>query len=350
MRRHGILIAVDSVGIDPLGHDRPESVYAESEFLFPHGRSGATIDIESGPVAGVLVETDVTAGEARGSIECALTYTSHFTGESAVRRVGLMQGLGLNHRSLEQMVDESNLFRRFENPCLANAIFPANFSFLGQAYTEDRVPTYTREQVEASLTFRGERVRLIGSDKHGFKELFTLAEVNRNIFVYAARQAEVRLRDFSDVRRGRALTSSLTHELESEFDFTCFGEPPLPHRSAAEAGAILASLSAEHPFVFYKYQVSDLISHSGRLHLARAVFRDIERCVHSVLSHIDPTETIVVVTSDHGHMEQVEYDQGHPKTFVPTWYFGDGTTTPLDDLRTPEGIFRVFARLGDVGL
>ena len=30
-----ILIALDSVGIDPLGHDRPESVYAHSRFLFP---------------------------------------------------------------------------------------------------------------------------------------------------------------------------------------------------------------------------------------------------------------------------------------------------------------------------
>jgi len=33
-----LLIALDSVGIDSLGHERPESVYAQSRFLFPRGR------------------------------------------------------------------------------------------------------------------------------------------------------------------------------------------------------------------------------------------------------------------------------------------------------------------------
>jgi len=35
-----LLIAVDSVGIDPRGHQHPESIYRESEFLFPQNASG----------------------------------------------------------------------------------------------------------------------------------------------------------------------------------------------------------------------------------------------------------------------------------------------------------------------
>jgi hypothetical protein len=39
MKSNSILVALDSVGIDPLGHDRPESVYAKSRFLFPTRRN-----------------------------------------------------------------------------------------------------------------------------------------------------------------------------------------------------------------------------------------------------------------------------------------------------------------------
>ena len=60
MTRRVILISVDSIGIDPLGHSRPESVYAQSRFLFPAGQSGDLIPLPNAPRPGALVETDVT--------------------------------------------------------------------------------------------------------------------------------------------------------------------------------------------------------------------------------------------------------------------------------------------------
>src|SRR5437762_593216 len=131
MPRHAILIALDSVGIDPLGHDRPESVYAHSRFLFPRGRGGDPLPISDAPMPGALVETDVIGGHERGAIECAITYASIFSGRSAVERHGLMRGLGLNESLLRELVAEDNLFLHFGKPCLANAIFPAHLAFLG---------------------------------------------------------------------------------------------------------------------------------------------------------------------------------------------------------------------------
>ena len=343
--RRGILIALDSVGIDPLGHDRPESVYSVSAFLFPKGSRGEIIALCDAPVEGALVETDVTGGQTRGAIECAITYTAHFTGQSAVERHGLLQGLGLKEGLLKEMVAESNLFRLFPNACLANAVFPAHLPFFGTSFVQDLVPIHSREEVERGLRFRQELVRLIGRDKRGFKELFTLAEINQNIFVYAARLAEVQLRTYADVRRDRALTSSMTHELESEFDLSIFGEEPLPYRTPEHAASILAALASEHPFVFYKYQMPDLISHSGRLDLARHVFRTIEQFVRAFLEQVDARDSFVVVTSDHGHLEQVEYHHGHPKTRVPTWYFGADAARKVESLRKPEAIFHLFADL-----
>src|SRR4051812_40999857 len=110
---HVLLIALDSVGIDPLGHDRPESVYAQSRFLFPRRRGADPLPLPDAPLPGALVETVVAPIDQPGAIECAITYTSIFSGRSAIDRHGLMHGLGLKERLLKELVGEDNLFRRF---------------------------------------------------------------------------------------------------------------------------------------------------------------------------------------------------------------------------------------------
>ena len=92
----------------------------------------------------------------------------------------------------------------------------------------------------------------------------------------------------------------MTHELEAKFNTEFFDVEPLPRREPEEAAAVLVSLSRQHDFAFYKYQIPDLVSHTGRVELAREVFAVIERFVEAVLRGIEPRETVVVVTSDHG--------------------------------------------------
>lgn len=339
MPSHCLLIALDSVGVDPLGHDRPESVYSESQFLFPCGTRETPLPVACGDWRGTLVATTVADEDEPGAIECAITYTSIFSGHSALREHGLMRGLGLKDRALEALVSRRNLFQQFSNPCLANAIFPAHLEFLGESYARALVPSFTRAAVEAGLTFQGRPISFRGADKNGFAELFTLAEINQNIFVYAAREAGVRLRTWADVRAGDALTSSLTHELENAFDLTFFDQPPLPARTPDEAAQVLAALTRQHDFTFYKYQIPDLVSHTGRVEEARAVFATIEQFAAAVLESLNPRDTRVIITSDHGHLEQLSTSRGHPKSQVPTWCFGNGAAELAPQLGRPEGIF-----------
>jgi hypothetical protein len=343
-----ILIALDSVGIDPLGHDRPDSVYAHSRFLFPRTAGPDPLPLPDSPAPGALVETVVAEHDRPGAIECAITYTSIFSGQSALERHGLMHGLGLNEATLTGMVREDNLFRRFSNPCLANAIFPVHLPFLGSSYVQDLIPACDRRAVEAALHLDGRPVRLRGPDKHGFAELFTLAEVNQNIFVYAAREAGVPPRSWDDVRGGRALTGTMTHELEARFNWDALGHPAPARREPRQAAEVLVALTREHDFTFYKYQLADLVSHTGRVDLAREVFGVIETFVEVILRASDPQETVVIVTSDHGHLEQVAFSHGHPKSRVPTWYFGPGAAGQAARMRRPEGIFHVIAGCADV--
>jgi bisphosphoglycerate-independent phosphoglycerate mutase (AlkP superfamily) len=101
-------------------------------------------------------------------------------------------------------------------------------------------------------------------------------------------------------------------------------------------------LAAQNEFTFYKYQIPDLVSHTGRIALARDVFAIIERFVESVLQQIDPLDTRVIVTSDHGHLEQLGSSRGHPKSKVPTWYFGPEAERHATVLSRPEGIFQAL--------
>ena len=340
------MIALDSVGIDPLGHRRAESVYAESRFLFPAAEGDGPLALSAAPAPGALVATDVTGGRERGAIECAITYTSLFTGIDALERHGLMQGLGLRDGALEAMVAERNLFDSFARPCLANAVFPVDLPCFREGYVAG-LPRFERAALEAGVTWRGEPVVLRGRDKRGFAELFTLCEINQNVFVHAALEAGVPLLTYDDARAGRALTSSLTCELEAEFDLRALGIEPLPVITPAAAGELLAGLSRDHDFVFYKDQLPDLVSHTGRVDLARETFAGIEAFLEGLLRALpdvgEPDGPIVVVTSDHGHLEQVGFAQGHPKSRVPTWVFGPDPVAIAAQLRTPTAIFELFA-------
>ena len=67
-----------------------------------------------------------------------------------------------------------------------------------------------------------------------------------------------------------------------------------------------------------------------------------------ILREIDPRETAVIITSDHGHLEQVAFSHGHPKSKVPTWYFGTNAIAQAERMRRPEGIFHVIAESSNV--
>lgn len=341
-----LLVALDSVGIDPLGHERADSVYAASEFLFPRRRRGPLLELPDAPRPGVLVETDVTGGRAEGAIECALTYTTLFSGRDALATHGLMQGLGLRERELEALLVERNLFAMFPSACLANALFPVHLPFLRGSYAEDLVPSRSREEVEATGRLRGEPLRLGGAEKRGLAELFTAAEINQNVFVFAARRAGVALRTWADVRAGHALTGSLTNGLERDLDLSGLGVPELaaqlPARTPVEAAEVLAALTRAHAFTFYKYQLADLVSHTGRVDLARATFLEVEAFLGALLARL-PADALVVVTSDHGHLEQVAFTQGHPKSRVPTWVFGPHAEELARPLTTPAAIHALLA-------
>lgn len=139
-----------------------------------------------------------------------------------------------------------------------------------------------------------------------------------------ALQAGVRLRDVDDVRQGRALSHDLTNARLREWGHT------VPLIAPEEAGRILARLVPGQPFTLFEFFQTDLAGH-GRLDDRVGVVERFDRFLGAVLAATDPNDGLVVVTSDHGNLED-ERTRGHTRNPVPALLVGTGAARMAERL------------------
>ena len=127
----------------------------------------------------------------------------------------------------------------------------------------------------------------------------------------ACRAAGLRIHSVDDVQRGAALTAELTGAAWRErLDLD------VPLLTPAEAGAQLAGLSEPHSFTLFEYFLTDKAGHSQSAERAREVLRDLDGFFDRLLDTLDPARTLLVVTSDHGNLEDLS-TKSHTRNPVP---------------------------------
>jgi len=94
-----------------------------------------------------------------------------------------------------------------------------------------------------------------------------------------------------------------------------------PRRDASEAAAVLARLVDAHDFVFYEYFLTDLMAHRGSDQDKLTQARRAEELVEAVLGQVDLGRHEVVVTSDHGNLEEGRHGR-HTLNPVPFLAWG----------------------------
>jgi hypothetical protein len=111
---------------------------------------------------------------------------------------------------------------------------------------------------------------------------------------------------------------ALSHDYVGEW-MTARGYP-MPLRTAGEAAEILCRLTDEHDFVLYEYFLTDLAGHRGTRKEQVEQARRAISLVGEVLARLDPEHHQLVVTSDHGNLEESEHKR-HTLNPVPllTW-------------------------------
>jgi len=131
----------------------------------------------------------------------------------------------------------------------------------------------------------------------------------------AVEAAGMQFRSLDDLQAGRAVFQDYTNEMLIERGF------PTHKRTPEEAADILARLAAEHRFTLYEYFITDKIGHAQDTAAARHVISNLARLVRRLLSQLDLNRTTLLLTSDHGNIEDLS-SRNHTLNPVPTIIWG----------------------------
>jgi hypothetical protein len=134
----------------------------------------------------------------------------------------------------------------------------------------------------------------------------------------AARGADVRLRRRADLDAGDALAADLT--AEAWRDHLDLDVPP---RSPAQAGRQLLRLGRGHAFTLFEYYLTDKAGHGRGARTPQGVLADLDAFFGALLAGFRPTEELLLVTSDHGNVEDPSR-KTHTLAPVPLVAYGRG--------------------------
>ncbi|HJQ68042.1 MAG TPA: peptidase [Blastocatellia bacterium] len=264
-----LLIFVDGVGIGTRGSHNPlDGLDAE---FFAHFKGEAP----QLPFGGRMAVTDARLG-VDGLPQSATGQTAILTGVNAASLIGRHLH-GYPSPRLKQALSEQSIYKRLRDR--GRSVTFAN------AYT----PRYfvARPRFVSATTV-------------------------------AAESAGVRLRTLEDLERGEAIFH----------DFTNYSLIGMGHsvksRGPEEAGRLLARLAAAHDFTLYEHFITDRLGHLQNREWSRTHVALLNRFVEAVLNSSDLKRQTVVVTSDHGNIEDLS-SRSHTMNHVATLTFGAGT-------------------------
>lgn len=156
--------------------------------------------------------------------------------------------------------------------------------------------------------------------------------------MYAALTADVRFRDIRDLQRGMAVSTDITAARWAQI-----GHPDAPVITPYDAGRTLARVAARHRFTLFEYFATDKAGHERSPSMAAAFLRDVDSLLRGVYEHIDRTRTLVIVTSDHGNIEEIGI-KTHTRHPVPLLLFGAREAFPVDGLRSLSHLVPAICR------
>lgn len=136
-------------------------------------------------------------------------------------------------------------------------------------------------------------------------------------FTFSALAAGVRLRGLDDLLAGRSIFHDLTNARLRAWGYD------VPARTPRESGQVLGRLSRDYHFTAFEFFLSDLAAHH-RIPLAEAdVVGMIDALIGGVLDSVSLDETLVLMISDHGNLEDVRA-HAHTRNPVPAVLVGAG--------------------------
>lgn len=222
---------------------------------------------------GILTPTDARLG-VEGRPQSASGQTTILTGTNAPALLGRHK-LGFPNQILREVIAEHSIFLQLKNLGIEPNIF-------ANAYTP---------------------------------QFFSATPRWKSATTCAVEAARLPFRRLPDLLGRAALFHDFTNAglIEKGFDVPLF--------TPEDAGVILADLTATHRFTLYEHFITDKIGHARDFTWAARHLPPLACFIRETLARIDFERTTVILTSDHGNIEDLSV-RTHTLNDVPTIVWG----------------------------
>lgn len=131
------------------------------------------------------------------------------------------------------------------------------------------------------------------------------------------------LKNLDDLREYKGLYMDITHRLLKQFagEWIEDGDPILEFRDPYEVGKMVPIWFQDYDLTIFEYFITDKAGHDQNWEVAKMAIHDLERFLEGILETMDPSRDSLVVTSDHGNMEDLSTER-HTENPVPTLLYG----------------------------
>ncbi len=164
---------------------------------------------------------------------------------------------------------------------------------------------------------RGGRVALLNAYPPRYFESIRSRRRLYSSIPMAAHAAGVGLKTSDDLRAQQALSADFTAAgWVAQPDF-----PPAPVLTPYDAGRRLADLAGQFEMSWFDYWPSDYAGHRGVMADAISLLELFDHVVHGLIDAWDDAAGLVVITSDHGNLEDLA-KRGHTLNPVPGLLIG----------------------------
>ena len=133
------------------------------------------------------------------------------------------------------------------------------------------------------------------------------------------------------LREGKCLYHDFTNEALVERGFD------VPRWTPEQAGKVLKGISDSYDFVLYEYFMTDRAGHGQDMRIALRELQKLEAFVASLLESLNREDTLLLLTSDHGNIEDLSV-KTHTRNRVPVIAWGKGRRQVAEKVRSIQDV------------
>lgn len=161
------------------------------------------------------------------------------------------------------------------------------------------------------LAERGKKVTFANAYRDNYFDLVASKKFSHSTSTLIALSSGQPLRMMDDLNNNNAVYQDFTNRMLADLGYNVKLITP------EQAGTNLASITQQHDFTLYEYFITDKVGHSGDMAQAIKVYELLDEMLGSCIYQLDLKETVVLITSDHGNIEDLS-SKGHTVNKVPT--------------------------------